>query len=155
MQSGKAVKLCILLWFLFWIPYLSGKDSLAEIYGCFGGWKACAECHDTETKGWQKTRHAVAFESLKKSGQQDLPDCIQCHVVGYDKYGGFLDHELTPELAGVQCENCHGPDKEHIQNPDDGKIIAVPEMELCRKCHTAIQDPGFDYAEKVKFSHGD
>lgn len=133
---------------------LLDHKSSAEIYGCFVGWKACIECHTTEGEGWQKTRHAAAFESLKKTQQQGLPDCIQCHVVGYDQYGGFLDEELTPELSGVQCENCHGYGKEHAQG-NSKVLIAAPPKYLCQKCHTPLQDPNFHYEEKVRFVHGE
>jgi len=128
----------------------------AEVYGDFWGWKACAECHAELTNGWLPTKHAGAFTVLKKSGQHELPACIRCHVVGYDVFGGFIDEELTPELAGVQCEACHGPGRRHAEDPDTpGSIQVKPDEGLCRSCHTKGQDSGFDISIMAKSAHGD
>ncbi|MBN1848414.1 MAG: hypothetical protein JW932_07500 [Deltaproteobacteria bacterium] len=131
-------------------------DAFAEIYGRFIGWKACQECHTEISNGWARTRHASAFESLVESGQQDLPDCLRCHVVAYDRPGGFLDPDLTMELAGVQCESCHGPGKKHLyQTEGSASIIREPTVERCRTCHTTGQDPDFDYTKKAASIHGE
>jgi len=138
--------LCVLI--------LPCHSALAEVYGPFMGWKACKECHTEISDGWVKTRHARAFESLVRSGQQDLPECLKCHVVGYNQAGGFLDSELTMELSGVQCESCHGPGERHLNMPEEsGSIVRTPAKDLCRTCHTIGQDPNFDYQKKMAFSH--
>jgi hypothetical protein len=74
-------------------------------------------------------------------------------VTGYGKAGGFIDAELTPWLAGVQCRECHGPGEAHRAAPAKMNIIAVPGIETCRHCHTAGQDPGFDYRTKIAWVH--
>jgi predicted CXXCH cytochrome family protein len=125
----------------------------SEEPGTYVGWTKCATCHSAINKTWQDTRHAKAIESLKKTGQENLPDCFKCHVTGYEKDGGFIDNELTPEMAGVQCEVCHGPGKIHTTNPMKNKMIKEASEALCRQCHTIGQDPGFNYAAKVKQVH--
>ena len=47
------------------------------------------------------------------------------------------------ELANVQCENCHGFAKEHL---NDGTPIPVakPGMDLCLKCHSPYRSPDFE-----------
>jgi predicted CXXCH cytochrome family protein len=133
-------------------------SSAAWIYseepGTYVGSLKCATCHSAINKTWQNTRHAKAIESLKKTKQENLPDCFKCHVTGYEKDGGFVDYELTPEMANVQCEVCHGPGKDHAANPMKNKMIKESGEPLCRQCHTQGQDPGFKYAEKVKQAHG-
>jgi hypothetical protein len=127
----------------------------AENNGDYAGWKSCQECHEQLTAGWQKTKHATAFNDLKKSKQEGLPDCQRCHVIAYGEQGGFVDYDLTPELADVQCEECHGPGKAHIADPGKkGSITAKPGEQKCRKCHTPGQDKGFDYAKKIQGIHG-
>jgi hypothetical protein len=118
------------------------------------GANECGSCHESIFKVWQKTKHAAAFNSLKKTSQENLAGCQQCHVTAFEEPGGFIDAELTPELVGVQCEECHGPGKVHTANPaKPGSIVAkVPETK-CRKCHTAGQDRNFDYAKKVRLLH--
>jgi hypothetical protein len=117
------------------------------------GWKRCAGCHAEISKSWQNSKHAKAFESLKKSGQQELPACVKCHVTGYEQTGGFIDYELTPEMADVQCEECHEAGSEHVGNPAGQGMVKTPGIETCRRCHTKGQDPGFNYDEKVKAVH--
>jgi len=119
----------------------------------YAGNEKCSPCHSDIYKSWQDTRHAKAIDSLKKTYQEGLASCVKCHVTGYEKDGGFLDYELTPEMAGVQCEACHGPGGKHITNPMGEKPVRTPGEGLCRDCHTKGQDPGFNYEEKAKLSH--
>ena len=128
----------------------------AETYGQYVGSETCADCHAEINQLWNQTPHAKAYDSLSNSGQQDLPACLQCHVVGYGETGGFLDQELTSELAGVQCESCHGPGNRHIDAPDDiHNIIRSPTEKDCRTCHTTGQDPHFDFKNKVARVHAE
>ena len=57
--------------------------------------------------------------------------------VGYGVPTGFSSAARTPRLAGVQCENCHGPAANHAANPDDP--TSVPRVEvaatMCGGCH--------------------
>jgi predicted CXXCH cytochrome family protein len=140
----------IALLFLF----LNAAGTYAEPSATYVGWKNCAPCHSDIADSWQNTRHAKAIESLKKSKQETLPACVKCHVTGYEKDGGFIDNELTPEMAGVQCEACHGPGSEHASSPATKNIVKESGAALCRQCHTEGQDPKFDYAVKVKTVHG-
>jgi predicted CXXCH cytochrome family protein len=124
-----------------------------EKQAAYVGWSKCAACHSAINDSWKDTRHAKAIESLKKTGQETLPACVKCHVTAFELDGGFVDYELTPEMAGVQCEVCHGPGSEHMANPTvDMKKDSGAD--LCRQCHTKSQDPGFNYEEKVKEVHG-
>jgi hypothetical protein len=135
---------------------LCPRQVSAEIYGQYVGSKTCSDCHAEISQLWSKTPHAKAYDSLLDSGQQGLPACLQCHVVGYGETGGFLDKELTPELTGVQCESCHGPGKRHIDAPDDmHNITRSPTEKDCRTCHTMGQDPHFDFHSKVALVHGE
>ena len=127
----------------------------AELLGDYIGVKNCAECHEDITASWAKTPHARAFESLKKEGKDTTPGCVKCHSVAYDLDGGFIDMELTPELAGVQCESCHGPGLKHRDSEDGTDIILSNNAEGCRTCHTPGQDANFDYVKKVKKIHPD
>ena len=136
--------------------YLCPCQVSAEIYGQYVGSETCSDCHAEISQLWSQTPHANAYDRLLNSRQQDLPACLQCHVVGFGETGGFLDHELTLELAGVQCESCHGPGKRHIDSPDDThNIIPSPSEKDCRTCHTMGQDPHFDFQNKVALVHGE
>jgi hypothetical protein len=71
---------------------------------------------------------------------------LPCHTVGYGLPTGFVSVTATPQLGGVQCENCHGPAANHAANPDDP--IRVPRVELaatvCGGCHTGSHQPTYD-----------
>lgn len=121
----------------------------------YAGAEKCAMCHDDLVRSWKTTRHAKALESLKKKSQDNLPSCVKCHVTGFQKDGGFVDQDLTPELAGIQCEACHGPAEGHVANPvNKKKLVVSPGESTCRTCHTVGQDPKFDYSVKKKLVHG-
>jgi hypothetical protein len=108
----------------------------------------CAECHQPFQESWQKTRHAGAFDSLIKAGKSNDPECIVCHSVGYGEKGGFFTIETTPELANVQCEECHGLDREHIE--DYSRPMKRVTEKVCLKCHTKENSPDFDYPVYLK-----
>jgi hypothetical protein len=146
-KIGSGVSILVLL--------LIPQSASSEKSPTYIGWTRCTKCHDGIARTWQSSRHAKAIESLKKSNQENLPACVKCHVTGYEQDGGFLDYELTPEMAGVQCEECHGPGSHHVNNPAGEPVKSkVPGAELCRKCHTAGQDPGFSFEKKSAEVHG-
>jgi hypothetical protein len=94
---------------------------------------------------WKKTAHASAMERKidGSEGQGFTEACLPCHTVGYDrgaKNNGFDDVEATSgwsppapdqpgnwaaleavpglgQLAGIQCESCHGPQATTIAGP--------------------------------------
>lgn len=141
------MRLIAALLLVFCAPGLSLEKGASYV-----GAQRCEPCHSAISAAWQKTRHAKALESLKKSGQENLPACVGCHVTGYELDGGFIDNDLTPEMAGVQCESCHGPGSSHVVNPSSN-MTKAPGVELCRQCHTEKQDPKFDYDLKVLQVH--
>ncbi len=108
----------------------------------------CAECHQLYEESWKKTRHASAFESLQQAGKSNDPECIVCHTVGFGEKGGFYSIDTTPELANVQCEECHGLDREHIE--DYSRPMKRVTVDVCLKCHTRDNSPDFDYPVYLK-----
>lgn len=112
----------------------------------YAGSQTCAGCHgnihDTEVN----TAHAQAFQALQQIHQDTNPSCLACHTVGYGLPTGFSDALHTPQLEGVQCENCHGPAGYHAANPDDPTVIPRIELaaQVCGGCHTGDQHPTFD-----------
>jgi hypothetical protein len=118
---------------------------------------------------WKKTKHYSALQRKLDGeyGQGFKEECLQCHTAGYDKTaqnGGFDDQmsvagwsfpstlmagnydELLAnaklgQLAGIQCESCHGPqigsdDSPHsdIANVDGVARISF-SSDVCASCH--------------------
>jgi hypothetical protein len=116
----------------------------------YAGTEKCAECHKPFFEQWENTRHATAFSSLEEVGKSADPECVVCHVVGFGEKGGFFSLHTTPKLANVQCESCHGLNREHLSDYSSMQPVAE---KVCRKCHTRENSPEFDYQvylEKIK-----
>ena len=147
------------------------------------GASKCGECHKKAYDIWKNTPHAHAFESLDPSFQRKGferlhgvnktfdPECIACHVTGWDpeeflRYeSGFMNKEFAADdaekqlqglLAGNQCENCHGPGNRHVEYIEsDDKAAAIKEVKVtllqveqtCNKCHDGDNSPGFKFEE--------
>jgi hypothetical protein len=146
---------------MFLFCLIAGTLALAsaartEIMGDYMSYTACRECHEEIVEGWKSTSHAKAFETLRSQGVEKLnnPGCVKCHVVAFDQEGGFIDMDLTPELAGVQCECCHGPGRKHMESQNPADIVGKPGEAVCRACHTEGQDKNFDFAKKSLLVHG-
>jgi len=70
--------------------------------------------------------------------------CFSCHVT---RQPGARPDQITGEIAGVQCERCHGPGRSHIEvvtqgsnrpgmaisNPD--RLEAKELLQFCGACH--------------------
>jgi hypothetical protein len=106
---------------------------------------SCKKCHLEQFDIWQKSKHAIAYDTLITKKQQFNLDCIICHITG----DGDMDQgdavNLPKNLQGVGCENCHGPGKQHISNPQSNRMKSSPPASICLKCHTNDHDDSFDY----------
>jgi hypothetical protein len=100
-------------------------------------------------------------QPAKIIGRQFDPDCVRCHVTGFEYRTGFVDEQKTPHLLGNGCENCHGPASLHVANPRNVEFsrplrLSITTVEnRCRHCHDGDNDPHFDlktYWPKIK--HG-
>jgi hypothetical protein len=112
----------------------------------YAGTKVCVACHLNICRYETNTPHAGAFSSaaFKAAGGQTNSLCLPCHTVGYGLPTGFSFtnrngiFSYTTNLAGVQCENCHGPAANHAAASDDP--TAVPRVEIaatvCGGCHS-------------------
>lgn len=111
----------------------------------YAGAESCKLCHAETYNHWQDTLHAHALDTLKAIGQDQNSRCLACHTVGYGMSSGFIDEAITPHLAGVQCENCHGPSGAHAANPFE---IEPPKVELasemCGGCHSGFHHSTYD-----------
>lgn len=150
---------------------VSAEDEIAYISP-----DGCKKCHFKTLRSWKKTVHAKALDSLKPGEKTDIkkkfnldpqkdytkdPACLQCHVTGYGKPGGYPavkdswseeEQERAKDNDGVGCESCHGPgekyapykkDHEDYKREELAKLGAyVPvKAENCTTCHRAEGNP--------------
>ncbi|WP_455208214.1 multiheme c-type cytochrome [Kaarinaea lacus] len=109
------------------------------------GEEQCKTCHVKQYEVWQESEHAIAFEDLEAVKKSFDPDCIKCHVVGFNQPGGFVDISLTPHLMNVQCENCHGAGKDHAKSGGKKPVAnkGWPKEKMCGQCHVQKHSPSF------------
>jgi YVTN family beta-propeller protein len=104
------------------------------------GARACARCHEGKAAGnqyshWLLTAHSKAWATLatpeakvmaRLSGLLDEPEkapiCLGCHATAADSESWERDPGFRLE-DGVQCEKCHGPGSEYM----DEKVMRDPE----------------------------
>ncbi|MHC5079683.1 MAG: cytochrome c family protein [Planctomycetota bacterium] len=127
------------------------------------GHEACKPCHEKQYETWSKTKHASTFSVVNKDEYDKVDDalelklekppkakkCIECHVTGYGKPGGFksVGDAHSMKLIHTSCEACHGPgslhkamadeyeaQKKELKGVKDQKINRVPQN-VCRECH--------------------
>lgn len=146
--------------------FLAGSALLGAEEAQYVGASKCKVCHMNEHKTWAATKHAEALNVLSAEEQKN-PECLGCHTTGYGKTAAE-----GAELAGVQCEACHGPGSEYksmkIMSKKDyaadkdaahAKTLAagliIPDEATCKSCHNEKSPTfkGFDFAankEKIK-----
>jgi excinuclease UvrABC ATPase subunit len=147
------------------------------------GVKTCGMCHKKEDVGqqlkiWQDSKHAQAYTTLqteeadklaKEKGYStkavETPECLKCHVTGYDIDASMLGKKFKIE-DGVQCETCHGPGSDYKSKKvmkdrklsiEKGLLVYDNPEELCIKCHNEESPAftGFNFDEmwsKIKHS---
>jgi hypothetical protein len=133
---------------------IPGQESTADEYV---GEAVCSGCHQEAHRIALATAHAHAFQTLVKKGSEFDPECLHCHTVGYALYSGFVDAQKTPQLANVQCENCHGRGKNHVaamraSQPHGAHPILQLASTLrsvtpatCVRCHDKENSENFHY----------
>jgi hypothetical protein len=95
------------------VPHKTGRK--------FVGSKTCADCHTKASAVYEKTPHKHATDTLvnPKPARHFDPECLSCHVTGWDPQNffpfesGYLSLTQTPDMVGNGCENCHGPAARH------------------------------------------
>jgi len=101
----------------------------------------CKMCHKVQFASWENTVHAKATDAAKASTDREFSaDCLKCHATN-----------ASEELAGVQCEACHGPGNDYkkmsiMKDVEAAKAngLIIPTQETCDGCHT-----GDDHSKKV------
>lgn len=135
---------------------IEGDAAFITVQGpdpAYAGADRCAVCHIDTHAAWTNTGHATALQTLKNIRQEQNSSCLPCHTVASGISTGFIDEATTPQLAGVQCESCHGPAAAHARNPLRTKPpIVTLSSEMCGGCHNDAHHPTYD--EWATSGHG-
>jgi YVTN family beta-propeller protein len=123
------------------------------------GARACGSCHEGPGMGhqyslWLHSKHSQAFASLARpeakkiaeiSGLRDMPQespiCLGCHSTAYRAESWQKDDTFRIE-DGVQCEYCHGPGSDYMEesvmrNREAAMKagLIIPAKDRCMTCH--------------------
>lgn len=131
----------------------------------------CKLCHNDPANGeqftkWKASVHARAHTTLMSeeanhiaqemgitSPAVESPECLRCHVTGYDPLTQSVPAPIVMR-EGVQCDSCHGKGSAHLA---DGKELRMnpaaeinlknhrtaPHEEVCLQCHNT-ESPTWD-----------
>ncbi|MFV2066550.1 MAG: multiheme c-type cytochrome [Pirellulales bacterium] len=154
------------------------REALQPVYV---GHKMCAECHQGAEMGhqqclWLISDHARSYAALSRpeakeiarlSGIPEEPQqslvCLGCHATGaeveaWERDDTFFMHD------GVQCEKCHGPGSEYmdesVMTDREAAVAAglrMPTKKDCMGCHAekgshvaVLNSPPFDIEQAWK-----
>jgi hypothetical protein len=150
---------------LLFVPFSS---IISQTEYTYVGVESCGMCHKTEKQGsqlsiWKGSGHSKAYETLKteKANQiakekgfstpaVETPECLKCHVTGYNLDAKMLGAKFKME-DGVQCETCHGPgsaykDMKVMKDRDlaikNGLVVHDKLDNFCIGCHN-VESPTF------------
>ncbi len=119
----------------------------------FVGADVCAGCHRSSHAAWTATAHSQALPTLERIGQAENAYCLPCHTVGWGVAGGYTSRADTPQLANVQCENCHGAGGNHVRNPQQVAMAVPLEADVCGRCHQGFHHPYLEEWRQSKHSY--
>jgi 2',3'-cyclic-nucleotide 2'-phosphodiesterase (5'-nucleotidase family) len=114
--------------------------------------QACSKCHAEQYHSWVKSGHGQAMTSLATKISVMDNRCLVCHTTGYTK-GLASNSPRSIALLNVQCEQCHGPGREHVAKPDKSYGHVAETASSCNTCHTSQTSPEFNlgaYLAKMK-----
>jgi peroxiredoxin len=121
----------------------------------YTGSDVCSVCHELEAQTYRFTQHADAYNTIVTHNKTRNAECVSCHVVGFDKPGGYSFAETPTHLENVGCESCHGRGGPHLSPDFVPKVDGAKHFEsICQTCHNATHSISFDYATfRPKISH--
>jgi hypothetical protein len=136
-----------------------------KLSGKFVGAASCKECHQAAWDVWAASNHAHATETLVglDPPRHFDPECVSCHVTGWNAQEnfpyamGFDSLASTPLLKQNGCENCHGPGAAHVaaergndqarrRSTREALKLSWPDAKdtTCVKCHDHDNSPEFE-----------
>lgn len=133
----------------------------------YTGSDVCSVCHELEAQTVRYTQHADAYNTIVTHNETRNAECVSCHVVGFDKAGGYSFAESPKHLENVGCEACHGRGGPHL-SPDFVPAVSKTTNHttnktadglknyesICRTCHNPTHSIGFEYETfRPKISH--
>ena len=94
--------------------FFMARDSSSQHYKMLG------VTYDREAKAYKPSNFSLDWSIM----------CAGCHTTNMNT------PNLTWGEAGIGCEACHGPGREHVLNKGDkSKIVSIKDSDVCGQCH--------------------
>lgn len=110
------------------------------------GSDACQSCHPEFYAGWNGTHHPGAWNTLI-ANMSKVEACEKCHVTGWgdELHGGFNSTTDSPVyLRGIQCEACHGPGGDHVNDTAIDMNVNLSASVCGAVCHQEEHHPYYN-----------
>jgi DmsE family decaheme c-type cytochrome len=101
------------------------------------GWAALLGKAEAEVVDWKAINPAFAGATYVR----DAEVCAACHEDAMEPYsrtahGRAFAHGPKGALQALNCEACHGPRSQHVENPDASLALTARQYEAtCLQCH--------------------
>lgn len=138
-------------------PFNAAPDAASGLLGYYRvstKQTTCGNCHVGHQARWKQTKHAMAHQTLKDLNTAPTATCWGCHTV--NERGNALttaagwNVKSDSAYQDVQCEACHGPGTEHVQNPEIKSKTPLARVSMtvdgasCAACHSGSHHPFAD-----------
>jgi predicted CXXCH cytochrome family protein len=138
-------------------PFNAPPDAASGLLGYYNvstKQTTCGNCHTGHQARWKETKHAMAHQTLKNLNTAPTATCWGCHTVterGNDlTTAAGWNVKSDSAYQDVQCEACHGPGTEHVQNPEIRAKVPLARVAMtvdgasCAACHSGSHHPFAD-----------
>ncbi len=108
------------------------------------GQAECLGCHEGAAAFAKQNPHAKAWKTLADGARTRDLDCVPCHTTGWGKPGGAAFANVA-KFKDVQCEACHGPGSQHVEDPEQAGLLTPANANACAPCHSPEHSPRFAF----------
>lgn len=135
-QARSNSKVLLDQWLLGGKEQLLDKPAQSDSSGYVSS-AVCHKCHVAQYMKWLNGPHTRTANSFLSRGAGFEISCLVCHASGSKA-------NVAERPQNIECEQCHGPGRDHVARPGKGYGRVVNIQNACAGCHTSETSPGFD-----------
>src|SRR5262249_55039601 len=102
--------------------------------------ESCLQCHSV---GYDKFAANGGFDDVETAAGWTFPKVPASYDPTSPNWTNLVGNATLGQLAGIQCENCHGPQGQPTGGPHTSSTTANPDnvariswsSEVCASCH--------------------
>jgi predicted CXXCH cytochrome family protein len=144
-------------------PPADSVNGFLGLYSVENNQPVCGNCHVGHNTKWKTAKHATAWESVANVPNA-ATNCAPCHTVNQNGNSFALTGQpggwsvvQSPTYYNVQCESCHGPGLNHVENPEVQANWPLARIDIetpdsaatCGNCHSGAAHHPFSEQWKL------